>query len=205
MVRLIAITGGIGSGKSTFSKVLCSLGYVVVNADKCVEEVLTQPEIISSIKRLIGDSAYDASGKYSRECVRNIVFSDSTKRTALEAIVHPAVRGMLQSFAQHTQRLAPETWIFYEIPLLFEVGREKDFDVVILVTASDEERMRRCVLSRGLSEEQVRAVISSQMSEADKRLAADYVVENVGDLSDLEVHVRHAIDFLRTKFHLSKN
>lgn len=205
MVRLIAITGGIGSGKSAFSKILRSRGYVVVDADQCVVEVLSQPKIVAAIKLLIGDSAYDSNGNYARDFVRGVVFSDSAKRSALEAIIHPAVREVLESLAQKVRIVAPGAWIFYEIPLLFELGREKDFDFVILVTASEEERIRRVIESRGLSESQIRSVILSQMPENDKRLAANYVVENDLTLRELEANAQLVTEHLRAIFSPSKN
>jgi dephospho-CoA kinase len=205
MVRLIAITGGMGSGKSTFSALLRARGYVVVDADVLAGKALETLPVIALVKNLVGEHAYTSEHKYCRDFVRQQVFSDPSKRKALEAIVHPVVRELLQNFRNRIEESAPGAWIFYEIPLLFEVSRERDFDLSVLVTAAEDERVRRVVQSRNLSEIQARAIMATQMPEDQKAQRAGLIVENNSSVENLETEASRVLLALRAMFTPSKN
>lgn len=188
MIR-IAITGSIGMGKSTVAKMFERAGIPVFDADAVVRE-LQRPGggLVEKIAALFPGCV--RSGTLDRECLAEIVLGDREKLSALEQIVHPAVREAREAFIREHPG-APA--LVFEIPLLFETGGEQDFDKIIVVsTAADIQRAR--VLGRtGMSAAKLDSILARQMPDPDKRSRADFIVDTGSDLSTTEAQVRDII------------
>lgn len=192
----VALTGGIGSGKSSVAARLAQLGAVVVDADAIAREVV-EPGTpgLDAVVAEFGQQVLAPDGSLDRAALASIVFSDPERRRALEAIVHPLV-------GERSARLiagAPQdALVVYDVPLLAEsagTGRDRrgEFDAVVVVEAPLEDRVRRLV-ARGLDEDDARARIAAQATDEQRRALADHVLDNSGDLE----HLRAQVDALWT-------
>ena len=192
----IAVTGGIGSGKSAVTARLAERGAVVIDADRIAREVV-EPGTpgLAAVAAEFGPGILTAEGALDRPAMAAIVFSDEERRRALEAIVHPLVGRRSQELLD----AAPaDALVVYDVPLLAEsadLGRADGFDRIVVVTAPVETRVRRLV-GRGLSEEDARARIAAQASDAARLAIADLVVDNSGDLEALDAEVARLWDAL---------
>ncbi len=204
-LRKIAITGGIGSGKSTLVRELAALGYPIFDADILVAQVVTQPEIQKQISNLLGPDCYvtDDNGQsvYQRSWVRERVFADAQARKDLEAIIHPAIFKKFALICDQIHKLAGGVWVFYEAALIFESSRERDFDAVVSVIADEQVRRRRLAQSRSLSDETVSAIFSAQVGDEVRRSKSHFIVENSADSSSMTTHALSLVENLRHFFH----
>jgi dephospho-CoA kinase len=186
----VGLTGNIAAGKSSVVRVWRGLGAAVVDADELARRAV-EPGTpgLRAIVEAWGPEVLDPSGALDRGALRRIVFADPDARARLEGIVHPAVYAL----REEEYRCAAEggaPLVVADIPLLFEVGMADEFDMVVLVDAPEEERLRRLVEDRGLDPEEARRMIAAQMPAELKRARADVVVENAGSLAELEARAR---------------
>ena len=187
----IAVTGGIGSGKSAVASRLAARGAVVVDADLIAREVVEPGTAgLSAVVAEFGPGVLSPEGSLDRAALAAIVFTDPERRAALEAIVHPLVgRRSAELLAA-----APEgSVVVYDVPLFAEsaggaLGRASEFDSVVVVEAPLETRVTRLV-ARGLAEADARARIAAQATDEQRRAVADHVVLNDGDLDALDTAV----------------
>jgi len=189
--RRIAVTGGIGSGKSSVSARLAQLGAVVVDADRIAREVVEPGTAgLAAVVAEFGDAVLTPEGALDRAAMAAIVFADPARRQALEAIVHPLVAARS---AELIAAAAPDAVVVYDVPLLAESAgtareRTREFDSVVVVEAPLESRVGRLV-ARGLDETDARARIAAQASDDQRRAIADHVLVNDGDLAHLDAAV----------------
>jgi dephospho-CoA kinase len=200
MTKAIALTGGIGAGKSSVSLELKALGYVVEDADQLSREVLFLPEVAASVCQIFGADAFVSEGVLNRAKVRQEVFAAPEKRKALEAILHPAIAEAFRKKQMLLSTLSQSAWFFYEAALIFETNRAGDFDAVIVVHTPVEVRIRRLMELRGMAEKEARSVVAAQMSDEEKIARADFVIENTGNLAELSEKIHTLLDFLRARF-----
>ena len=182
----IALTGGIGSGKSAVGEIFDEMGAIVIDSDQLSRDVIERgtPGFDEVVARF-GDVIL-VDGEISRSKLAEIVFVDEKARKDLESIIHPRVR----EIAERVVARAPEDAIVInEIPLLFETQGQGRFDLVITVEASDENRTKR-LIDRGLKSYQIEKRISAQASRAERESISDYVIENNQGLEELERKVR---------------
>ena len=182
----IALTGGIGTGKSAVGEIFDELGAIVIDSDQLSRDVIERgtPGFDEVVARF-GDVIL-VDGEISRSKLAEIVFVDEKARKDLESIIHPRVR----EIAERVVARAPEDAIVInEIPLLFETQGQGRFDLVITVEASDESRTKR-LIDRGLKSYQIEKRISAQASRAERESISDYVIENDQGLEELERKVR---------------
>jgi len=185
----IALTGSIGMGKSTVAKMFERAGVPVFDADAVVRQLQSPGGgLAEKIGELFPGTV--RSGTLDRDCLAQIVLSDPKKLSALEAIVHPAVREAREAFVQEHQQ-APA--LIFEIPLLFETGGEGDFDKVIVVSAPAEVQRRRVLRRPGMHEAKLDSILERQTPDEEKRRRADFVIDTAGDLSTTEAQVREII------------
>ena len=170
---LIGITGGIGAGKSTVSRILKELGYPVYDADTAAKHLLqTDPGIISDVKKIFGESAYK-NGEPDRKYIASVVYNDKEKLSALNNIIHPAVAGHFEKWLNdHTN----SNILFKEAAILFESGSAKDMDLVIAVDAAPELRIKRIMDRDGRSESEIRKIMDSQLSAEELKNKSDFVL-----------------------------
>jgi dephospho-CoA kinase len=184
MIR-IALTGSIGMGKTTVAKMFDRAGVPVFDADAVVRE-LQGPggDLVEKIGELFPGCV--RCGTLDRECLAEIVLSDPEKLGTLEQIVHPAVRSARESFvAGHPEAPA----LLFEIPLLFETGGEKEFDKIVVVSAPSDVQRARVLERTGMSADKLDSILIRQMSDAEKRARADFVIDTGTDLSTTEAQV----------------
>jgi dephospho-CoA kinase len=182
-MRIIGLTGGIGSGKSTVSAMLRELGAAVVDADAGARAVVEpgQPGL-AEIGEAFGPDVLRPDGSLDREKVAALVFSDPEARARLDAITHPRVREWMAERVQEAVAAGSEL-VVLDVPLMYESGLEGGVESVIVVWASPETQVSRAV-ERGMTEADARARVAAQMPIDEKRARADHVVDNSGSPED---------------------
>jgi dephospho-CoA kinase len=184
-VRVVGLTGGIASGKTTFAGVLRARGVPVVDADALARAAVAPgAPALAEIARAFGPGVLAADGTLDRKALAAVVFADPAARRRLEAITHPAVR---RGMAEETARLAAagHPLAFYDTPLLYEVGLEGALDSVVVVWAPRDVQRARLAARDGLSGAEAEARLAAQLPIDEKAARADFVVENVGAAADL--------------------
>ena len=181
---LIGLTGGIASGKSLVSTRLAELGAVIVDADVLAREVV-EPGTpgLAAIAEHFGPSVITADGSLDRPALGAIIFADAEEREKLNGITHPAVwRRARELF----DAAAPDAVVVYDVPLLVEgaKGRQLDFDLVVVVNASTETRLRRLMELRGMTREEAGHRLNSQASDTERLAVADVVIDNNGTIDE---------------------
>ena len=177
----VALTGGIGSGKSLVGEFLEALGAIVVDSDQLARDVIERgSDGYDAVISRFGDTVLK-DGEIDRRNLASIVFSDEAARRDLEAIIHPRVRARYESIVEHAGANAV---VVNQIPLLYETDGAKRFDLVIAVEADERVRIERAV-SRGMKEYEVRKRLANQATDAQRRGIADIVLENNGSKEDL--------------------
>lgn len=187
MVLRVGLTGGIGAGKSAVAALLAERGAVVIDADQLAREVV-EPETdgFGRVVAAFGPKVVGADGRLDRPRLAEIVFNDPVRLATLNAIVHPRVAARTAELAAS----APENSVLVvDVPLLVENHLEGAYDVVLVVDAPDDVRIARLTGPRGLTESDVRARMAAQATREDRLEAADFVVDNSGDLARLEERV----------------
>ncbi len=184
-MAIIGITGGIASGKSTFSRALAEIrGASIFDSDACARELLdSDPAVREAVIHDILPTAYRADGTPDRAAIRALVFSDPVAKSRLEAILHPLVRVRRQALA-HDARVEDRD-LLVDIPLLFETSASSGFDLIVTVACSLEIQTRRA-MSRGLMLAQVQQIVASQWGNAQKIAQSDFVIWNDGSLRMLQ-------------------
>lgn len=195
---LVGLTGGIGSGKSTVAHLLERRGAVVFDADALAREAVEPgtPGHDAVVERF-GANVLAPGGELDREALASIVFADPAARRDLEAIVHPEVRRLFAEGCEayrETDRV-----VVFSAPLLVETGMHTAFEILVLVSVPVEAQIERLLRDRAMSEDQVRARIDAQAPLEEKAAVADIIVDNEGDLDDLEAQVDSLWDQLRTR------
>ncbi|HTC38579.1 MAG TPA: dephospho-CoA kinase [Steroidobacteraceae bacterium] len=190
----IGLTGGIASGKSTVTQRFAELGVPVIDADVASRNVVEpgKPGLAQVVQRF-GGGILDADGRLDRRALRNLIFEDSSLRQALDAILHPLIRAEMEREA--AQATAP--YVVMAIPLLVEGGSAgKRVDRVLVVDADETLQIQRLQARDGSSEEQARAILSSQATRAARLSHADDVLLNAGSVAEL----RQAVDRLHAQY-----
>jgi len=184
---LIGLTGGIASGKSVVAARLAERGAVVVDADKLAREVVEPgTPALAAIADRFGADVIAADGSLNRPALGAVIFTDPEARLALNAITHPAVWKRARELFAEAESADPDAVVVYDVPLLAEAAADRPitFDLVVVVDASAETRLKRLVELRGLSEDEARHRISSQASDAERLALADVVIASDGSLAE---------------------
>ncbi len=188
----VALTGNVASGKSTVARWFAEWGATVIDADAIVREV-QQPgsSVVNAIRDRFGETVMQADGSLDRDMLRRRVMADADARSALNAIVHPAVQRRRTTLVEEA-RARGDRVVVSDIPLLFEVLDPSDFDAVVLVDAPDPIRHDRLVRDRGLSAQEADDLMAAQLPSATKRARSNLVIENADTLDTLRQHAQHA-------------
>lgn len=185
--KIIGLTGGIGSGKTTVAKIIQEAGYPVYYSDTRAKELVNEDAYLKErIRHLLGSDAYDAYGYYNRKFVAGLVFENDELLAKLNATIHPAVKHDFASWigAQTTPM------IFKETALLFELHLDEACDKSVLVTADDKMRIKRVMDRDNKTYREVKAIMDRQMPEKDKVKKADYTIYNNDNLERLRSEVK---------------
>lgn len=176
MAKIIGLTGGIGSGKTSVMKHIETLGYKVYYADDAGKKVMQQKEIIEKIVSLLGADVLNEDQTLNRKTIAEIVFSNPVKLKALNEIVHPAVA---KDFERFTSDLQENELVIKESAILFESKANENCDLVITITAPEELRIQRVMARDNSTFEEVKKRIDNQMPDAIKVEKSDYVINNL--------------------------
>lgn len=190
-MRVVGLTGGIGSGKSTVAALMRARGIPVIDADAVARDCV-DPDgpVLPRIVARFGSDVLAPDGSLDRAALAAIVFADASARRDLEALTHPCIAaGIAAGLADLAASPDPPALVVVEHPLLVEAGRTADVDVVVVVDAPLTARVARVVAGRGLTPPQVRARIASQVDDATRRAAADHVITNDGTPAELAAAV----------------
>jgi len=186
-VYLIALTGGIASGKSTVSERLSALGAVVIDADVLAREVVEPgTPALAEIASEFGTSMLRPDGSLDRAALGAVIFRDPEAREKLNSMTHPRIWHRVQELIAEAEQQDPDAVIVYDVPLLVEAGTDRDlnFDLVAVVHADAATRLRRLVELRGLEHDEAVHRVNSQASDAERLAIADVVIDNNGTLED---------------------
>ncbi|CAB4529869.1 MAG: dephospho-CoA kinase [Actinobacteria bacterium] len=181
----VALTGGIGSGKSLAGELFAELGAIVVDSDQLARDVVERgtpgfDEVVATF----GDDIL-TSGLIDRKKLGEIVFSDDSKRKQLESILHPLIRTALDN----VKRAAPhDSVVINQIPLLVETGGKERFDLIIAISCDVEVRRER-LIARGLASYEIDKRLAAQVQDVQREAIADFIITNNGDKDDLQKQV----------------
>jgi dephospho-CoA kinase len=186
-VPRIAVTGGVGAGKSEVSRLLAERGATVVDADALAREVVAPGTPgLSAVVREFGPGVLTGDGALDRAGLARLVFADEGARRRLEAIVHPLVKARA---AELLARVPTSALAVYDVPLLVEKDLGHGFDAVVVVDVSPETQVERLVRDRGMTSADARARLAAQASRAQRLAVADIVLDNSGTRVDLAARV----------------
>ena len=188
--KIIGLTGGIGSGKSTVAGFIEELGFPVYYSDVRAKEIVNDNENLKNdIRKLLGENAYDQSGRYNRKYVADLVFNNEELLKQLNGLIHPAVKVDFENWVA-SQKTA---FVFKETALLFELKLNEGCYKTILVTADDNIRIKRVMDRDGKTYREVEAVMTKQMPEKDKVKKADFVIYNNSNIEDLKTETEKTV------------
>jgi len=187
-MKIIGITGGIGSGKTTITKYIESLGYPVYIADDEAKKLLDTEEVVDEIRNTFGEEIIE-NNLVDKKKLATFVFGNENKLKQLNEIVHPKVR---QQFINWLKQL-DKPFVVKEAAILFESGAYKDCDFTILVTAPEDVRIDRVIKRDNTNKEDVSKRIRSQWSDEDKAKLSDFVIQNI----DLEQSKREIDEIIK--------
>ena len=196
----LGITGGIATGKSTFSEAFCRyLPAELFDADQCSRDLLAHDAgVREAVRKAFGPQAFDSAGQPDRVWLRETVFADPSKRRELEQIVHPAVRAAWAARVADTAD--PARWLCVDIPLLYETGAQVHFSAVIVVACASATQRTRLLQNRQLPATIADQIIAAQMDLAAKIAQADHLIWNDSTNSCLDRQARLLAGAFRQRF-----
>ena len=185
---IVALTGGIGSGKSTVAELLAGRGAVLVDADAIAREVVEpdRPALAALVERF-GSGILAGDGTLDRAALARVAFADDESRAALEGVTHPAIN---DEFTRRLRDAPADAIVICDVPLLVEStsARSRGYELVIVVEAPRDVRLQR-LEARGVPRDDAERRMAAQASDEDRRKLATYVIDNGGDLAALEAQV----------------
>lgn len=191
--KKIAVTGGIGSGKSTVMKIIAGKGYPIFSCDEIYSQLTSDRDFLNILHHSFGD-ILNGDGTLDRKKLSEIVFNNPAKLSELDKITHPAIYKEMFRMADEAGGIC-----FCEVPLLLESGAENLFDGVIIVMRNEEQRIKSVAKRDKLPEQDVKKRISNQFDYNSADFAMYYVIHNCGDLSELERQTEEIIKKISEK------
>jgi dephospho-CoA kinase len=186
-VLRVALTGGIATGKSRCLSVLRELGVPTIDADQLARDVVAPGTPgLKEILRRFGQALLETDGTVKRDMLAGIIFNDASARRDLEGIIHPRVYAAITQWFATLDAPAGVA----DIPLLYEIDRAADFDIVIVAACTPAQQLERLMARNGFSEAAARARIDAQLPLADKIARADYVIDTSGTLAQTDAETR---------------
>lgn len=195
MKRVICLTGGIGSGKTTVSNFFKEAGIPVYIADERAKTVMDKPDIISAVQQLFDENVILDNKLLNRQKIRELVFVNSELLRKLNAVVHPAVA---LDFENWLKQQTDAAFVIKESAILFESHTEKNCDEIILVTAPVDIRIERVMNRDGVNRENVQNIMINQMDDREKQKNCQYIIENI-DKNKTKLEVKKIINNILTK------
>jgi len=187
MTKIVGLTGGIGSGKSTIAEYIHSKGVPVYIADDQARKIMDNPEIVNKVRSIFDENVVE-NEKLNRKKIAELVFSSPNLLKKLNEIIHPAVKENFDKWLKDNEK---SSFVVKEAAILFESGSYKDCDKIILVTAPQDIRIERVMQRDNVSREQVVDRMKNQWSDEKKAEFSDYIIDN----TDLAVSLKE-VDFI---------
>lgn len=192
---IVALTGGIGSGKSTVGQIFAQLGATVIDSDQLARDVMERGSIgFNEVVAKFGDEILK-NGEIDRQILASLIFKDPAKRSELEQITHPLIR---KAFAKVVSSASPDSIVINQIPLLVESSHDYKFDHVITVSASESIRSER-LIKRGLTNDQIKQRMGAQATDQMREAIADSVIVNEKNEQELTDQVEKIWEQLLSK------
>ena len=179
-MKKVALTGNIGSGKSWVSQLFQRIGIPVFNSDEEAKKLYDRDDVREAMKARFGEDVYFDDDSVNRKRVAEIIFNDAEAMHEVEQLLYPALNTYFDEWAEEQE--AP--YVLYESAIIFEKHLEDRFDAVVLVSATEQTRLRRVMLRDHCDEETVRERMAMQWTENEKREKADYIIEHDNDNED---------------------
>ena len=191
----IALTGGIGSGKTAVGEILANFGAIIIDSDQLARQVVERGTPgFDQIVAQFGDEILK-NGDVDRAALASLIFTDPKKRLALEQITHPLIR---QEFAKIIKSLPEDAIVVNQIPLLVESKHDYKFDYIVTVSTSEEIRVVR-LLKRGLTKDQITKRIQAQATDSEREVIADLIIKNEKSQEELFTQVEKLWELLQSK------
>ena len=192
---VVALTGGIGSGKSTVGQIFAQLGAIVIDSDQLARDVIERGSIgFNEVVAKFGDEILK-NGEIDRQILASLIFKDPAKRSELEQITHPLIR---KAFAKMVSNASPDSIVINQIPLLVESNHDYKFDHIITVSASESIRSER-LIKRGLTNDQIKQRMGAQATDQMREAIADSVIVNEKNEQELTDQVEKIWEQLLSK------
>ena len=192
---VVALTGGIGSGKSTVGQIFAQLGAIVIDSDQLARDVIERGSIgFNEVVTKFGDEILK-NGEIDRQILASLIFKDPAKRSELEQITHPLIR---RAFAKMVSTASPDSIVINQIPLLVESNHDYKFDHIITVSASESIRSER-LIKRGLTNDQIKQRMGAQATDQMREDIADSVIVNEKNEQELTDQVEKIWEQLLSK------
>ena len=176
MTKIIGLTGGIGSGKSTVANYIASKGIPVYIADEEAKKIMEREDVKQKIQNLFDQSVFNSDNSLNRKKIAELVFNHPEKLKKLNTIVHPEVQLHFKNWVKEHKNYP---FIIKEVAILFETGGNKQCDKVILITAPEEQRIERAMKRDNVSKDSILSRIKNQIPESNKIQLSDFVIENI--------------------------
>ena len=184
MIKILGLTGGIGSGKTTVAKMFEALGVPVYNADQSAKMLMqSSQDLKDKIKQLLGEDAY-TENRLNKAFISEKIFNNKALLSQINALVHPEVARDFNSWLT----LQTSVYVIKEVAILFETAAEDQFDYILTVTAPEAIRIQRIIERDQISLTKIKAVISNQLQDSEKTVKSDFVILNT-DLNDTKNQV----------------
>jgi dephospho-CoA kinase len=193
MTKIVGITGGIGSGKTTLSNHLRKLGYLVHESDVVVSEMYAKPKkkFLSFIKEKISkDIVYH--NKINKTEIANVIFNNKTTKKLLETHIHKEVKNSRDAFIKKNKN-NKNKFIFADIPLLFENKLEKDFDLVVCIISSEKNRIKRVLENKKFTKENLNKILKAQTTDKERKKRSQIIINNNKTKKDFIFSVEKAL------------
>jgi dephospho-CoA kinase len=188
-IPVVALTGGIGSGKSVVSKMLIEKGLPLIDADSLVHEIYEKQEVIDFIKNNY-PTAYE-DNKISFRKLREIFFQDKNIQEEIENLIYSHLP---EQFNSHVNK--KDSFVIYDVPLLFEKKLDKLVDLTLVVYCPEDTQLKRVMARDNNDEALVKKILAAQLPMEEKRVRADYAIDNSGPMEELENKVQGFLEFL---------
>ncbi|MCT1634406.1 dephospho-CoA kinase [Corynebacterium pseudodiphtheriticum] len=196
-MKIIGLTGGIGSGKSTVARSLQKHGFPIVDADLIAREIVEpgQPALAELTKEF-GADILNADGSLDRGLLASRAFTNKDTTQRLNNITHPRINQRTQELFDEARENGAEA-VIYDMPLLIDKGLHKDMDATIVVHAAEHVRLERLTTKRGLDADDVRRRINAQIDDETRKQHADILLDNNGTEEDLTKQIAEAVDKIK--------
>ncbi len=195
---IVGLTGGVGSGKTIVSQTLREEGAYLIDADQIARELVTpHSPTWNELVQVFGKEILNEDESIDRKGLAQRVFSNPKERTLLNQVIHPRIKEEIKRRKEEILQKDPEAIIIIDAALLVERGDHREMDKVIVVVAPDDQRIERLKRRDGMSEEEAKKVISSQMPQEEKMRVADFVIRNEGTLEETKQRARELFQELK--------